>query len=375
VKSDEEALGSVMDGRVWAEFCRELEAAGRLVMDAAPENAFDRAEGLRYVGRIAKHALDSFIERSDPTTSVEIAGLPKLGGDNPDYVYSSAPLDGACEYVLRGHVGEARYLGIGTYTGEVGTEEGLRLSGYLAGEELQPDAQGRFEVVLSSEEKPAPWLPMQPDTTQLMTRQTLSDRRQQRWAEFEIECTKGGKGAQPLRPEGYARQLDRAGRYVSGAFGQFLGWTRDFASRPNEISLLNPALAAGAQGDPSTHYYSGYFDLDEGQALVVDLVPPECDYWNIQLCNHWLESLDYEHHTTHVNDETAIARADGSVRVVVTERDPGQPDASWLDPAGHQRGCMFLRWVGTRDPFDPICRVVDIGALGSLESIVDGANA
>ena len=46
--------------------------------------------------------------------------------------------------------------------------------------------------------------------------------------------------------------------------------------RPNEITPVNPELMSAAQGDPSIHYYGGYFEIDEDQALIVDLVPPKC---------------------------------------------------------------------------------------------------
>ena len=163
-----------------------------------------------------------------------------------------------------------------------------------------------------------------------MTRQTLLDRRQQQPATFAIERTDGAGGPSPLDPLRYARQLARAGAYVEGAIGQFLVWTSRFASRPNEIRRLDPDLAAGAQGDPSTHYYGGYYQLAPDEALVVELVPPACEYWNLQLCNHWLESLDYEHHGIHVNDQTALAGPDGRVRIVVGERDPGVSGVNWL---------------------------------------------
>ncbi len=346
----------------WDTFCERLRQTGRRVLDAAPDDPLDRAEGLRYAGRIARHALLSFIERSDPAAPVVTTGLPKLGGDNPDYVYASAPLSGSHSYRLRGNVGDARYVGIGTYTGDVGTEEGLRLSGYLATGELETDARGDFAIAISCERQAGSWLPMQPDTTQLMIRQTLLDRRRERLASFEIERTDGGGGPGPLDPQRYAAQLDRAGSYVEGAIAQFLGWTERFASRPNEIRVLDPDLAAGAQGDPRTHYFGGYYELAPDQCLVVELTPPDCDYWNIQLCNHWLESLDFEQHTIHVNDHTAVARDDGSVRIVVARSDPGAPN--WLDTAGHARGCMVMRQIGTDAPADATCTLVrDAGAV------------
>lgn len=345
----------LIDETVWDEFCDRLKSAGRLVMASAPEDPFDRAEGLRYVGRIASHALTSFIEDSDPAHP-RVAGLPKMGGDNPDYIYASAPLSSDYEYRLWGNRGDASFLGFGSYRGDVGAEEGLKLSGYLAGSDLETNASGDFEITVSSREQPGNWLPMQPDTSQLMVRQSLLDRRSQRLAHFDIERRGGGQPPQPLDPENYTRQLGRAGRYVEGAIAQFLEWTNHYAARPNQVLRLDEALASGAQGDPATHYYLGYYDLQEGEVLCIDLVPPKCEYWNLQLCNHWLESLDYNHHTVHVNHHSAVADPSGRVRIVVSPDDTGLPN--WLDTAGHRRGCIVLRQVGTSRPYDPSCRVL-----------------
>ncbi|MDP6243412.1 MAG: hypothetical protein QF462_08790, partial [Myxococcota bacterium] len=89
--------------------------------------------------------------------------------------------------------------------------------------------------------------------------------------------------------------------------------------------------------------------------------PPECEYWNLQIGNHWLESLDFRHYTTHVNHETAVRENDGSVRIVIAHRDPGVPN--WLDTAGHARGGLALRWVGAEHPPSPSTRVAEIDSL------------
>ena len=359
--SENNAAGGILDEKAWAEYCRRTENAAKLVMAVAPDDALDRAEGLRYVGRIAQHGLQSFIEESDPATPVVTHSLPKLGGDNPDYVYSVAALSGAYEYRLRGRLGDSTYLGIGTYHGGVGTAEGLQLSGYLAGKDLAIGADGRFEISLACEKRPDPWLPMKPETSQLMIRELLLDRRNQKSAEFEIERTRGGIVSRPLDPAHYALQLARAGAYVEGAIAQFLEWTRDFASRPNRIDLIDERLASGARGDPNTHYYGGYYAIESDEAMIAELVPPACEYWNLQLCNHWLESLDFRKHTVSVNHASAMKGTDGSVRVVIADRDPGVPN--WLDTAGHRRGCIILRQVGTPKPYDPRCRVVKLRDL------------
>ena len=120
-------------------------------------------------------------------------------------------------------------------------------------------------------------------------------------------------------------------------------------------------LASGARGDPNTHYYGGYYAIGADEAMVAELVPPACEYWNLQLCNHWLESLDFRKHTVSVNHASAVKGSDGSVRVVIADRDPGVPN--WLDSAGHRRGCIILRQVGTPKPYDPRCRVVKLRDL------------
>ena len=358
--AEDPRLEALRDGSAWDEFCEHLKRAGRSVIERAPDAPLDQAEGLRYVGRIAKHALQSFVEERDPAAPV-ITGLPKLGGDNPDYVYTSASISGDHVYRLRGQLGDASYLGIGSYAGEVGTEEGLRCSGYRAGDELRIEEDGRVEVVIACQEQPGNWLPMAPDTTQLMIRELMLDRRHQRSAHFEIERIDGEAPPEPLSPLRYADQLAGAGAYVEGAISQFLTWTEAFSASPNTLPRIPDHLQVAAQGDPSTHYYGGYYALEPGSALVIELTPPPCEYWNLQLCNHWLESLDYTRHTVSVNHDSAVLRDDGSVQVVIAREDPGVPN--WLDTAGHDRGCIILRQVGTQHPCDPLCRPVPLDAI------------
>jgi len=357
-KTGSNAGHAPLDAQAWADYCRRTENAARQVMAIAPDDPIDRAEGLRYVGRIAQYGLQRFIEESDPARPVVTKSLPKLGGDNPDYVYSVAALSGEYEYRLSGRLGDSAYLGLGTYHGDVGTAEGLQVSGYLAGKDMAIDADGRFEITLACEKRPGNWLPMKRETTQLMIRELLFDRPSQRSADFTIERTTGGPIFRPLDADWYAAQLARAGDYVEGAIAQFLEWTEDFASRPNSIDKIAERLASTARGDPFTHYYGGYFEIGPDEAMVAELVPPACEYWNLQLCNHWLESLDFHRHVVSVNHHTAVKEKDGSVRIVIALRDPGLPN--WLDAAGHRRGGLIMRQVGTKTPYDPRCRVVPL---------------
>ena len=70
-KSDNTSIESaasqaVIDGTVWKEFCDSLLAAGDVVQrDKGPTGAFDRAEGYRYLTRLLRASLESFLEFSD----------------------------------------------------------------------------------------------------------------------------------------------------------------------------------------------------------------------------------------------------------------------------------------------------------------------
>lgn len=345
----------------WDAFCERLRAAGHEALDAAPDDAFDRAEGLRYVTRLARSFLRSTLEEVDPAAAKLSSESPKIGLDNPDYVYTGARLSGALEYRLRGQMRDAHMLGIGAFSGGLGTPQGLIRDGYLTSEELTLDAEGGFEIAISREERPGNWLAMTEKTNALQIRQTLLERHRERPASLVLERVDGGAGPAPLDAARFGQGLDRAGLMVAGTVKQFLGWTRAFEAHRFEIRPIDPALLGVAQGDPNTSYNYSYWELAEDEAFVIDLRPPPCEYWNLQIGNHWLESLDFEHHTTHVNQRTAVSGDDGSVRIVVARRDPGC--ANWLDTAGHARGGLALRWVGAEQVPEPKTRVAKLDEL------------
>ena len=105
-----------MDGSAWAEFCDTLKAAGSVVLgDGTPENPFDRAEGFRYLTRLLRAALETFIEDADPLAPELLRTAHetvKMGNDNPDNYYQNAPISGRHEYRISGTRGTVHYLGL-----------------------------------------------------------------------------------------------------------------------------------------------------------------------------------------------------------------------------------------------------------------------
>jgi hypothetical protein len=64
----------------------------------------------------------------------------------------------------------------------------------------------------------------------------------------------------------------------------------------------------------------------------------------------------------YVTKQSARPEPDGSVRIVVAERDPGLA-ANWIDSFGHEAGVMGLRLIKTEQPPEVVIREVPLDTL------------
>jgi len=350
----------VLNGTVWDEFCDALKAAGAIIVGPdSPDDAFDRAEGFRYLSRLTRAALESFVENADPLapelrrTAHETI---KMGADNPDNYYQSAPISGKHEYRLTGTRGTVHYLGFGTQAGNYGATGSLETTGYLDDSALQIGPDGRFEIAVSCRERPGNWLPMRSDSSTLLVRQTFLDREHETPADLRIRRIDGPHQPHLLAPAVLDNSLRASARFVAGCAELFHQWATGMRGQTNELPRFDPAIAKAAGGDPNIAYYHGYWELAPDEALLIEVTPPQCDYWNFQLNNHWMESLDYRYFPVWLNKHTAKLRDDGSVRVVVAHEDPGT--GNWIDTCGHRRGTMCWRWIRAANHPQPQTRVV-----------------
>jgi len=355
----------IMDGSAWAEFCDTLKAAGAVVLgDGTPQTPFDRAEGFRYLTRLLRAALETFVEDADPLAPELLRTAHetvKMGNDNPDNFYQNAPISGRHEYRIRGTRGTVHYLGFGTQAGNYGATGTLDTTGYLDDKELELGPDGSFEIAVSCERRPGNWLRMTPESRTLVVRQTRLDPEKEELAKISIERVDGPHQPRPLSAERLDRGLKGSALFVLGCAKLFQRWADGFQAHVNDLPPFDAAVAGAAGGDPNIFYYHSYWRLAPDEALVVEATPPACDYWNFQLSNHWLESLDYRYWRIHVNKATAAYEPDGSVRIVVAHEDPGVPN--WLQTAGHDRGSMCWRWVRAKAHPQPRTRVVKTADL------------
>ncbi len=363
--SEQTAAERLMTGKSWEEFCDTLKSAGKTILaEGSPESPLDRAEGFRYLSRLTRAALETFVEYADPLAPVlhrPVHETAKIGADNPDNYYQHASISGAHEYRITGSRGTIHYLDFATQSSGVASSGKSRQGGHLDAADLEIGPDGRFEIWLSCEPKKGNWLSMTPDTTALIVRQTYLDREREQPAQLRIERIGGDGKPTPLTPEALDAGFRSASGLVVGCAALFSGWAQGFQKHTNQLPKFSDAISMGAGGDPNIGYYHSYWKLAPEEALLIEVKPPACESWNFQLDNHWMESLDYRHHRIHVNKHTARYRPDGGVRIVVAHRDPGVPN--WIETAGHSQGTMCFRWIRADVHPQPVTRVVKLSEL------------
>lgn len=353
----------ILSGKAWAEFCDQLKAAGASLMyPGAPLDPLSQAEGIRYLSRLTRGGLEAFVEYGDPEFPVfrrTVHETIKIGADNPDNVYLNAQISGKHEYRITGRRNTIHYIGFFTQNGQYGTTGGLAPCGVLEGSSLHMDDNGIFEIILSKTQRGKNWLKMEDETSLVIVRQTYYDRWSETPAELSIINLTGQQSPDPLTSQKIAEGLNSAALLVGGASLLFAKWARDFQKHTNQLPPFDEKRSNAAGGDAGITYYHSHWRLAPDEALVIEVTPPECESWNFQLNNYWMESLDYRYFRICINKHSAVYRTDGSVQVVVSHRDPGTPN--WIDTCGHLEGTMCWRWYrlakGAK-AVEPECSVV-----------------
>ena len=107
----------------------------------------------------------------------------------------------------------------------------------------------------------------------------------------------------------------------------------------NQIRATNLLVPRGE----GNFYLEGSYELAEDEALIFETdVPKTCGYWVFWLINAVYETKEWLNHQSHLNHVQAPVDADGKLRMVISEKDPGIPN--WLDTGGYPIGMIQGRW-------------------------------
>lgn len=354
----------------WRDWCRALETTGiEVLQKTLTHDEIDLAEGLRHLTRMVHLTLLGSMENNDslhPYLWPALDPHRKMGGDNPQGLYLSAPINGTDTFRLRGTGGSARWISI------IVRQSGSPPFGNaLFLPDLKRDDGGTIEVIVSPAPYPGNWLASTAASTGLLIRQFFATPDDVEPMELTLENV----STRPELPQslGFHTALDCL-RRATGMFstmvpmmqGELLGKGGD-AINTFATDIGDPTSTSG--GVPGGNAVTARWALEPDEALVVRVMPPTpCAYWDVQVGNGWYESFDYRHRFSGLTCDGVHLQHDGSVILVLSERDPGV--ANWLETANHRQGHIAIRWQLSEGnlpiPDTTVVRVDDVAANTGL---------
>jgi Protein of unknown function (DUF1214) len=326
--------------------------------------ALDVTEGYRHLTHLLAYGLDLYLEGDAERPSFTPLASPtqKILGDNVDSIYFFAPLRGDRGYRIRGVRGAGVYLAFCVYGGKPDGEWSERVVANVSQRDLRFAPDGSFELILSPTAPPSfsgTWVKLEPDAVCVITREYFEHPGATRPSRFRIEPLEALPPPAVLDDAGLAHRLRAVATFVR----ETLHIVPLPALPPNLIGPPMPwSPHVPGWGTPDNIYALGAFALGPDDALLIEGRSPRCTYWGVQLWNRYMQSLDYRHYRVSINGAQATLEPDGSFRVVVAHRDPGVPN--WIEPAGHDRGLVFCRWLQAESPpAQPSSRVVHVDEI------------
>lgn len=328
-----------------------------------------QGEALRYFTRVFAAGLISQVEGNDPAYPNFIKILsPWLnwGYPNPDGTYSFANLHGDHTYRLYGKRGQARLFDIEVWEGDIAdlgsaVSIGGRRSIYGGKSDLQIDADGSFEVILSAEEQKGNWIRLPRGHAHLYVRQWYYDYENEMSGQFYIERV----GAQFPRPaltaKNHAENFERLIQFVNTVFTPLnKGIAMHYASEPNIVPFPAGLISSG-NAFRNQSYGRGRFTCQPDEAVILEVTRPQAEYWMFGLLSPFWESYDWLGRQISINGYQAVIDDDGKFRAVISHQDPGVPN--WLDASGHTQGLIAARYNWSETVPIPTLRTVPFASL------------
>jgi hypothetical protein len=335
----------------WQFFQQMLTDVTKIVTEDA-ESERELLEGLRVIARVSSLCAQMSVE-ADPARPAFFdmcSDTRMIGGPNPDGSYFLAMIRGDRRYRITGTRGSTAYLGFQILAGTGLTPR--RMSNYVGDTNLDLTS-GEFGLVLSADEPAdlggAQWVQIPDDASSVVVREYIGDRDSEEPATMRIEA---------LNPDPVTALSDSelAEQFTAMAWSLMKLTTLHRTIKPQLLENPNTLLTAeaadlgAADTTPDNLYMMGTYRLDPGQALVLDIAPPDTRYWNVTLESIWHECLEPRRRHSSVTNRAVQPDVDGRVRIAISAQDFGF--GHWLDTGGRHRGFVIVRWLDNPRPPD-----------------------
>jgi hypothetical protein len=360
-----------------------LEAETLVAQAPHVQSEQDLLEGYDYLAGSIRAAIASAwsYDRDFPYFVRSATPYTKVGLDNPDTLYFSARIREDAEYVVTGRRGSTADLSFQILNGDYSPADVPDSLSAFDDRDIEIEADGSFELRFGPARPDAGtnYFALGPRAAMLLVREVYSDWCRERPGTISIQRVER-VGQAPPRPgtQLLAKRYDSAAKGLLAQLKTFLAFPEWFYLKLPVNTMTEPRLTPGGL---ATQYSSaGHYDLADDQALIVTVPVSDAPYQGFQLGTMWYLSMDFVNHQTSLTAEQARRDADGKIRFVVTERNPGV--ANWLECTGHQRGYLQIRWQRTSRKFTaadgPEVEVVKVDELADRlpyfdQALVSGA--
>ncbi len=333
-------------------FFQQMLADVTKVVDEDAESERELLEGLRVIARISSLCSQLSVEADPerPSFFDMCSENRMVGGPNPDGNYYLAMIRGDRRYRISGSRGTSAYLGLQILAGTGLTPR--RMACYVSDVDLALSS-GDFAIVLSADEPfdlaGAQWVKIPDDASSVVVREYIGDRATEELATLRIDALDPRPPA-PLTDSELAEQLTAMAWSLMKLATLHRTIKPELLGRPNTLLTAEAADLGAADTTPDNLYMMGTFRLAPGQALVLDIAPPDTRYWNVTLESIWHECLEPRHRHSSVTNRKVRPDRDGRVRIAISAKDFGF--GHWLDTGGRHRGFVVLRWLDNPSPPD-----------------------
>ena len=246
------------------------------------------------------------------------------GGPNPDYVYSTAEIEGSGTYRLSGYRGTTRFVEITQqqwlFLAPKLIEDGGTVFGTHSLDDLTLADDGYFSVILSGERPEGydgDWWQLGPETRRLTLRRCSCDWRGE--VDARIAISRLDDGGADMSSEEFARRFSELARWVEEMIDfdmQLIRWYREHHGI-NDVLRSKKIDKMG--GLPRQAYYDGIHEITDDEALVFETeLPREVLYWQVLVGDDRFCTVDWVNRLSSINDFQAHIDSDGKFRAVIS---------------------------------------------------------
>ena len=346
-------MGKRIDHLEWSDYLAQLEPVAKRLVDKirAPDDVLSRLEMYRMMmSAIAGGYLGLVYNDPDyPEWVPMLSSALNFAAPVPDftYTYTYAQIRGEGTYRIAGYRGTSLFAVLTVsetyFTRTDDPKPGL--ANYDL-DELTIAADGAFEVILSAERPPGhrgDWWYLDPRATNLGVRHAMYDWLREVDPRMMIERLDVPAARPRMSADELSARMAGVAQWVEYGIQPWLIHLAESRGK----GILNRFEVHDYSGFTGTSwpqtYLEGLYDIDEGEALIIETELPErVRYWSFLLTDDLFATIDWTHRQSSLNGHQARIDTDGHFRAVVAPRDPGVPN--WLDTGGCLHGAIQGRW-------------------------------